>query len=66
MAAIRASLVELTDDQRDAVELVWWSGLSASEAAEVLEVPMGTVKSRLARARLKLSHSQLADLRAGV
>lgn len=66
MAAIRASLVELTDDQRDAVELVWWSGLSASEAAEVLEVPMGTVKSRLARARLKLSRSQLADLRAGV
>lgn len=66
MAAIQASLTELTADQRDAIELVWWSGLSTSEAAEVLGVPPGTVKSRLARARQTLSQSQLADLRAGV
>lgn len=66
MAEIRASLAGLSADQRDAIELVWWSGLSASEAAEALGVPVGTVKSRLARARAVLSQSQLADLRAGV
>ncbi len=66
MAEIRASLAGLSADQRDAIELVWWSGLSTAEAAEALGVPVGTVKSRLARARAVLSQSQLADLRAGV
>ena len=34
--------------------LVLWSGLSYDEAANVLKIPLGTVQSRLTRARSKL------------
>ena len=34
--------------------LVLWSGLSYDEAATALEIPLGTVQSRLSRARAKL------------
>jgi RNA polymerase sigma-70 factor (ECF subfamily) len=45
------ALAALPDDQRSAVALVLIDGMSYREAAEVLEVPMGTLTSRLARAR---------------
>ncbi len=48
---------ELSEDQREVLLLVCVEELSYKEAAEVLEVPIGTVMSRLARAR-----KQLADL----
>lgn len=38
-------------DLQLAVELFYWEGLSTAEIAEVLEVPQGTAKSRLRRAR---------------
>lgn len=62
MAAIHASLAHLPAGQRDVVELVWWSGLSLAETAQSLEIPIGTVKSRLARARVALAESELANL----
>jgi RNA polymerase sigma-70 factor (ECF subfamily) len=45
----------LPDEQREVLLLVCVEGLSYNEAAEVLEVPAGTVMSRLARARAKLA-----------
>jgi len=44
-------LGRLPEDQRLAVSLVLVEGLSYKDAAEVLEIPLGTVTSRLARGR---------------
>lgn len=62
MSTINASLAALSPDQRDVVELVCWSELSLASAATALQVPVGTVKSRLSRAREALRHSPAAQL----
>ncbi len=51
---IRAALTHLPHDQRTAVELAFFSGLSHSEIADRLDVPLGTVKSRIRLAFRKL------------
>lgn len=51
---ILAAMDELTDDFRRVVELVDIDGLRYAEAAEVLGVPVGTVMSRLHRARRRI------------
>lgn len=56
--AIRQAMTRLPDDQRLAVALVLVEGLSYAEAAEVLEIPPGTLNSRLVRGRMAL----MADL----
>ena len=48
-------LRRLSDEDRDALLLVVWGELSYEEAAAALEVPIGTVKSRIARARRALA-----------
>jgi RNA polymerase sigma-70 factor (ECF subfamily) len=49
--AVRKAVAQLNDDQRAVVGLVLVEGLPYKEAAEVLGVPIGTLTSRLARAR---------------
>lgn len=49
--ALRRAIAQLGDEQRAVVGLVLVEGLSYAEAAEVLALPIGTVTSRLARAR---------------
>jgi RNA polymerase sigma-70 factor (ECF subfamily) len=49
--AMQAALAQLPNEQRLAVALVLVEGLSYKEAAEIMEVPIGTLTSRLARAR---------------
>jgi RNA polymerase sigma-70 factor (ECF subfamily) len=56
--AVERAMARLPEDQRLAVALVLVEGLSYKEAAEVLEVPQGTLTSRLGRGRAAL----LADL----
>ncbi len=51
---VRAALAQLPEHQRQALVLVDMHGLSVSEAAAVLEVAEGTVKSRCARGRAAL------------
>lgn len=62
MQAINRVLERLPDAQRQVVELVAWGGCSMAEVAEALRVPVGTVKSRLARARTTLATSEVAAL----
>jgi RNA polymerase sigma-70 factor (ECF subfamily) len=54
LARVRQKMAELPEDQRAVLALVAIEGLSYREAAEALGVPVGTVMSRLARARAKL------------
>jgi RNA polymerase sigma-70 factor (ECF subfamily) len=49
--AIEKAISLLSEDHRMVIGLVLVDGLPYKEAAEVLEVPMGTLTSRLARAR---------------
>lgn len=53
--AVHEALAELPVEQRVAVVLVDVQGCSLAEAAAVLEVPVGTVKSRCARGRARLA-----------
>ena len=53
-ARVRRFLSELPDDQRDVLLLGYFDGLSSSEIAERVNIPVGTVKSRVAAALAKL------------
>jgi RNA polymerase sigma-70 factor (ECF subfamily) len=54
LSEVREALNHLPDEQRAALMLVTVEGLSYKEAAEVAGVPIGTIMSRLARARIAL------------
>lgn len=46
---------QMPDDQRSAVELLWYEGITQAEAADVLGVSLATLKRRWQAARLALS-----------
>ena len=54
LSELRQALMKLTDEQREAVLLVGLEQMSYAEAASVIDVPIGTVMSRLARGRERL------------
>jgi RNA polymerase sigma-70 factor, ECF subfamily len=51
--SVRAALVALPDEQRRTVEMAYFGGLTLNEVASRMQVPLGTVKSRL---RLAMGH----------
>lgn len=55
LLVIEDALAQLPEDQRMAIALVLIEGLSYKEASAILEVPMGTLTSRLARGREALT-----------
>jgi RNA polymerase sigma-70 factor (ECF subfamily) len=59
LAAVRQAMNHLPAEQRTVLMLVCVDGLSYKEAAEVLGIPVGTIMSRLSRARQDL-HGRLA------
>ena len=52
---VRRSLDELPENLQSVIQLVYYQGMKCREAAEVLEIPVGTVKSRLHAAVAKLT-----------
>jgi len=54
LAQIRAAFMELPDSQRAVLHLIVLEGLSYQEAAATLGIPLGTLMSRLGRARAAL------------
>jgi RNA polymerase sigma-70 factor (ECF subfamily) len=51
---LRAALALLPDDQREAIILVGAAGHSCQEAAKIAGCAVGTIKSRVSRARRRL------------
>jgi RNA polymerase sigma-70 factor (ECF subfamily) len=58
LAAVRRAIDALPSDQRAVLMLVTVEGKTYRDAAAILEIPIGTVMSRLARARLALTASR--------
>ncbi|MDB5702099.1 MAG: sigma-70 family polymerase sigma factor [Sphingomonadales bacterium] len=54
---VEAAMRRLPDEQREAVALVLVEGLAYKDAAAVLDIPMGTLTSRLVRGRQALLSS---------
>jgi RNA polymerase sigma-70 factor (ECF subfamily) len=54
---VHRALEELPEHERTLIELAYWSGLSQTEIAEFVDIPLGTVKTRTRSAL-----SRLADL----
>ena len=52
--AVRSAIDRLPDDQRQAVELAYFGGMTHREVASTLGIPEGTAKSRLRLAQAKL------------
>ncbi|SRR6266446_1332005 len=57
LAAVRKAVGALPPEQRQAIELAFFSGLTHVEIAEALREPLGTVKARVRRGMLKLRES---------
>jgi RNA polymerase sigma-70 factor, ECF subfamily len=57
LGIVRAEIGRLPEEQRVVLALVTVDGMTYQEAADVLEIPIGTVMSRLSRARRKLGEA---------
>lgn len=56
-AAVRGAVLDLTPIQREAIEMVFFDGLTQSQAADELGEPLGTVKARIRRGLASLRRS---------
>jgi RNA polymerase sigma-70 factor, ECF subfamily len=52
---VHRALEKLTEQEREVIALAYWSGLSQSEVADSLGIPLGTVKTRTRRALQRLA-----------
>ncbi len=61
MRALLEHIRHLSRGEQDVLALCAWQGLSYEDAARALDVPVGTVRSRLSRARTHLAASEGAN-----
>ena len=61
MRAVLVQIEALPVHEREVLSLVAWAGLSYEQAAAALDVPVGTVRSRLSRARARLNLGEEND-----
>lgn len=57
LAHVRGAVAQLPDEQRELVSLVIMEGQSYKDVAAMLDIPIGTVMSRLARARAAIARA---------
>ena len=57
LAKVRSAVKSLPQDQRQAIEMAFFGGLTHAEIAGALNEPLGTVKARIRRGMLKLRES---------
>jgi RNA polymerase sigma-70 factor (ECF subfamily) len=60
---VHRALEELPEHERPLVELAYWGGLSQSEIAAFLNIPLGTVKTRTRSALARLADALESELR---
>lgn len=60
---VHRALEELNSNEREVIELAYWSGLSQSEVASYLDQPLGTVKTRTRSALARLAEVLEGDVR---
>ncbi|WP_414721309.1 RNA polymerase sigma factor [Streptomyces ossamyceticus] len=65
LRAVRTAVARLRRPEREVLALCAWGGLDYAAAAEALGVPVGTVRSRLSRARAKLAAALAGEPAAG-
>jgi RNA polymerase sigma factor (sigma-70 family) len=65
VAAVAEALPALAEEHREVLALAFNAGLAHAEIAEVLDVPVGTVKSRLHHARARLAALAAMDEEVG-
>ena len=60
---VHSALDTLPDNERQLIELAYWSGLSQSEIANLVGIPLGTVKTRTRSALARLADELEEELR---
>jgi RNA polymerase sigma-70 factor (ECF subfamily) len=61
-ALVRRAIEQLSKDQREAIELAFFSSLTQAEIAERLNEPLGTIKARIRRGMMKLKETLRPEL----
>jgi RNA polymerase sigma-70 factor (ECF subfamily) len=62
MRAVLRGIDALPVSEREVITLIAWEGMDYQAAATALGVPVGTIRSRLSRARSRLSRAGRPDL----
>jgi RNA polymerase sigma-70 factor (ECF subfamily) len=58
---VRSAVMKLSKEQREVIEMAYFSGLTQNEIAEELNEPLGTVKARIRRGMMKLRRLVSSD-----
>lgn len=61
-AMVRSAVIQLSENQRRAIELAFFAGMTQQQIAEQLREPLGTVKARIRRGMMKLRRIIAAKL----